>query len=296
MLVHRPLVDSKARPTRQRGAVLVEFGFIAFLMYLLLAVTVDFGRLFFTAQAAQSAANVAAREIGVIELPPDMTLEQALQDPQVQARVYQPEHLVIDLDNIPLGMTLSQFYDTLPVLNQMLRPLMIFDTTGGRRLLRYPGALLGDPTTPSGFTVGIPFVEGRDAQGVETIRWLPVLEEIRNSNFPLESPFSETTPAAMPQRGLVAIRINYPYQAAMLVGHRSGATATTPNMANHNEADPGSVVELNSAPGTVLGDTGEAHPYGGQYGLGRMKAYGKDVRPFRKVMSFPAIFRRQVFD
>ena len=51
--------DSPTRtdtPERQRGAVLVEFAFIALLMYLLMAVTVDFGRLFYSAQAVQDAA------------------------------------------------------------------------------------------------------------------------------------------------------------------------------------------------------------------------------------------------
>jgi hypothetical protein len=280
----------------QRGAVLVEFAFVAILMYLLLATTVDFGRLFFTAQAVQDAARTTARELSVIPLPPSMTLEQALQDPKVRARVFQPEHLVIDLDDIPGGLTLDQFYDTLPVLNQMLRPLMIFDDTGGRRLLRYPGALLVDPTTPSGYTVGIPLVEGRDARGVETIRWVPVLEEIRNANFPAQSPFSMTTPAAMPQRGLVAIRINYPFQAAMLVGHRSAGAPTTPNMDLHIQADPAGVVQTNAAPGALLPDTGEANPYAGPYGLGRMYAYAQDVRPFRRLLSAQAIFRREVFN
>ncbi len=282
----------------QRGAILVEFAIVAFLMYLILAVTVDFGRLFFTAQAVQDAARTTAREISVIPLPPDMTLEQALQDPVVRARVYQPEHLVIDLDAIPGSVTLQQFYDTLPVLNQLLRPLMIFDTSGGRRLLRYPGALLTDPSTPSGLTVGIPYVEARNDSFVETIRWVPVLEEIRNSNFPLESPFSLTTPAAMPQRGLVAIRINYPYQAAMLTGHASAGTPTTPNIDNRILSDDGAVTQLNAAPGGLIAPPpgGQGGPYAGSFGLGKLYSMGEEIRPFRKLMSAQAIFRREALN
>ena len=282
---------------RQRGAILVEFGFIAILMYLLLAVTVDFGRLFFSAQAVQDAARATARELGVIPLPPDMTLDQALQDPTVRARVFQREHLVIDLDNIPGGLPLEDFLDSLPVLNQMLRPLMIVDHGGGRRLMRYPGALLTDPTTPSGYTVGIPFVEGRDAEGREQIRWVPILEEIRNPAFADQSPFSMTTPAAMPQRGLVAIRINYPYQAAMLAGHlQAPGGPTAPNVSRRIQADDGAVVETGPAPGGAVADDGAAGVYAGRYGLGRMYAAGQTVRPFRKLLSAQAIFRREVLD
>ncbi len=293
----RNVATHHARASSQRGAVLVEFGFVALLMYLLLAVTVDFGRLFFTAQAVQDAARSTARELAVIPLPPDMTLDQALQDPAVRARIFQREHLVIDLNAIPGGVPLETFLDGLPVLNQMLRPLMIVDHSGGRRLMRYPGALLTDPTTPSGFTVGIPYVQGRDAEGRETLRWVPVVEEIRNPAFPTASPFSMTTPAAMPQRGLVAIRINYPYQAAMLSGHLQAAGGpTAPNVANRIQADDGAVVETNAAPGGFVADGGEAGVYAGSYGLGRLYAAGETVRPFRKLMSAQAIFRREVFD
>ncbi len=289
------------RSIRERGAVLVEFGFIALLMYLIIAVTVDFGRLFFTAQAVQDAARASAREIAVIPLPPDMTFEQALADPKVRARVYDPDHLVIDLDNIPGGLTLQQFNDQLPVLNKMLRPLMIFDSSNGRRLLRYPGALLTDASTPSGLTVGIPYVEGRDAQGVETIRWVPVIEEIKNPNFPAASPFSMTTPAAMPERGLVAIRINYPYQAAMMSAYQSSGlppgAPRPPNLSNRIQAIDGSVTELNAAPGDgFVPDSGLAGPYAGKYGLGRMYVAGDTVRPFRRLLTAQMIFRREVFE
>lgn len=281
---------------RQRGAVLVEFGFVAFLMYLLLAVTVDFGRLFYTAQAVQDCARATARELSVIPLPASMTLEQALNDDRVRQRVFQREHVVVDLDNIPGGLGLQDFLDSLPVLNQMIRPLMIFDRVGGRRLLRFPGALLTDPTTPSGFTVGIPYVQGRGADGTETITWVPIIEEIRNPNFPGESPFSLDTPAGMPERGRVAIRINYPFQASMLSGFmQSSQGPLAPNVNNRIQANDGGVSQTNAAPGGLVGGT-EAGPYAGAYGLGKMYSHAEEVRPFRRLLSAQAIFRREVFD
>lgn len=285
------------RGRSERGAVLVEFGIVVFVVYLLLAVTIDFGRLFFTAGAVQDAARATARELAVIPLPAGMSLQQALQDPKTRARIYQPEHLVIDLDRVPGGLPLQDFLDGLPVLNQTLRPLMIFEKVGDRRLLRYPGALLLDPSTPSGFTVGIPYVVGRDAQGVETIRWVPILEEIRNPAFPDVSPFRLDTPAEMPQRGLVAIRINYPYQASMLSGYRGSPTVPpSPNVSRPVHADDTGVVQLNGAPGGLLPSGSDAGPYAGTFGLGRLYALGREVRPVRKLLSAQAIFRREVFE
>jgi hypothetical protein len=281
----------------QRGAVFLEFAFVALLMYLLLAATVDFGRLFFSAQALNDAARVTAREISVIPLPADMTLTQALADPKVRQRVYQPEHLVIDLDAIPGGLALEDFLDSLPVLNQALRPLMIYDRLGDRRLLRYPGALVVDGSTPSGLTVAIPLVVGRDGSGVETIRWVPVIEEITNPNFPGESPFSLNTPEAMPQRGLVAVRINYPFQGALLAGHQSSPLGPlAPNVSYRIQADDGSVTQQGTPPGTLAAGSGPAGPYTGPYGLGKLYSFAEEVRPFRRLLSAQQVFRREVFD
>ncbi len=281
---------------REGGSVLVEFAFVAFLMYLLIAVTVDFGRLFYTAAVVNDVARVTARELAVLPLPAGMSLDQALADPVARQRVFQPEHLVIDLDNIPGGVPLQTFLDSLPVLNKMLQPLMIFDAVGGKRLLRYPGALLTDPTTPSGYTVGIPFVEGRAPDGTEIVRWVPVVEEIKNPDFPGVSPYRLDTPAGMPERGLVAIRINYPYQAAMLGGFRESPLGPgASNVAYRIQANDAGVTQLNAAPGGLTGGS-QAGPYAGAYGLGRLYSHAEAVRPFRKLLSAQAICRREVFD
>jgi hypothetical protein len=196
-----------------------------------------------------------------------------------------------------------------------------------RNLLRYPGALLSDTTgapcsaigpngqaAATGFTVGIPLVNARDAAGIETITWVPVLEEIRpaqDAGCPSRGPFSlvylstlddcgplEADP--LPDRGLAAVRVNYPYQAATLSGFRrmppTDSDPLPPNWANVITADDASVQETNAAPGGVVEDSSTVGTYSGQFGLGVQLAFaGKTVRPFRKLVSAQAIYRREVF-
>ena len=278
------------------GTVLVEFALVTLVFYLLLAGTIDLGRMVFAAQVIQDAARVAARELSVTVLPADTTFEAALADAGVSARIFDPGKLVIDLDLYPDNASLQAAIDSLPVVNRALWPLMTTETVtiGGmpRRLLRYPGALLGDASTPSGFTVMIPRVSARHSSGVETIdRWLPVLEEIR-SGAPSSGPFSLSSTG--PQQGLAAVRINYPFQGALLSGFM-----------NHGEPfEAGTVIVASDADvtapdppaGTVTVDTDDPSGiYAGPYGLGRQLALVQTVRPFRKVLAAQAIFRREVF-
>jgi hypothetical protein len=192
--------------------------------------------------------------------------------------------------------------------------------------VRYPGALLSDDAglacsaigpngeaSPTGLTVGIPLVNTDN--GGESITWVPVLEEIRpadNSDCPTRGPFSLVYLAAQddcgaldvdpsPTRGVAAIRVNYPYQAAMLSGFRSTPpTITDPfpsNITNPILADDGSVQENNATPGGLLDDGGAVGTYAGPYGLGRQLALaGRVVRPFRRLVSAQAIQRREVFE
>ena len=191
--------------------------------------------------------------------------------------------------------------------------------------MRYPGALLSDTAGlacsavgpngaagPTGFTVGIPFINSDTfGGGGETVTWVPVLQEIRSSqdqDCPARGPFSLLyVPAQddcgsldadpLPDRGLAAVRVNYPYQAGMLTGFRSSfGDPLAPNLSNPIVANEGSVLETNTPPGAQLADDGTLGAYAGPFGLGRQFALGQTVRPFRRLVSAQAIYRREVFE
>jgi hypothetical protein len=115
---------------------------------------------------------------------------------------------------------------------------------------------------------------------------------------------------------MVAIRLNYPFQAATMAGYQppplDANGETLPNLGQPMLADDGGVTTTNSpsgggtptAPDSPPVDTqaGAAYsgPYGGTYGLGEMGLYGGTtfggtVRPFRRVISAQAVFRREIF-
>lgn len=281
----------------QRGGVLIEFAFLSLVFYVLVALVVDIGRMIVSAQVLQDAARVAARELSLVPLPAAMTFEEALEDPTVMAQVFNPDFLVIDQDAFSSDEEFQDFLGQLPAVNQMLRPLMIFEQIGGRRLLRFPGALLNDPLASTGLSVAIPRVVARGSDGVETIQWVPVLEEITNGSFSLAVADPENPP---PQRGLVAVRINYPFQAATLSGFQQSSEGLfEPNLTNRIQADDTSVEAINEPPsGTPfeVGELPEVGTYGGIYGLGGQLAFaGETLRPYRKLLSAQAISRREVF-
>ena len=276
----------------ERGGDLLEFALTALALYLLLAFILDFGRLIFTAQAVQEAARVAARELALVPLPAATTFAAALQDPAVLANVYDPGKLVILVtDDATFQLALA----SLPVVNKALVPLMIHETIGGAEYLRYPGALLNDPSSPSGFAVGIPRVVSRGADGVETIEWMPPIEEILSDPAdPATGPFSVASPG--PQQGLVAIRVNYPFQAATLSGFQQGPDGPFEPGGTAILANDAGVTQQNALPAgqTTANLTGEIGPYGGTYGLGGQLAWAQTRRPFRKLLTAQAIFRREV--
>lgn len=283
----------------QSGQVLIEFALISLVFYLLMAATIDFGRMIFTAQMLQDAARVAARELALTPLPAASTFEDALAEPQVLQRVFDPNQLVVDLDAYPDSATLDAYLASLPLVNQALRPLMINDrvNVGGveRNLLRFPGALLSNSLAPSGFSVGIPRVAARGSDGTETIEWVPVLSEVRSDPAdPASGPFSLASVG--PQRGVAAISINYPFQAALLSGFlQNAAGPLEPNIANPIVAEDAGVTELNAPPsGTTIGLDPVPGIYSGTFGLGHQLALVNTLRPYRKLLSAQAIFRREV--
>jgi hypothetical protein len=328
-------VPSKHRRRRhpRSGQSLVEFAVVALVLYLLLAATIEFGRIMFASQALQSAADLCARELSRTPLPPVLSFEEALIEESplgsgmrpVKDNIYDPHYLVLDLDTLAGRPTLQALVADLPVVNQQLVPLMVPAQVGGRRLLRYPGALLEDNDNsddpadpePAGFLVAVPLVESRDADGVETIRWVNVVEDIQQGDeAALLGEHDRTDPfnIVSAHRGLVAVRINYPFQAATLSSFRTSPDGPfEPNIAFPNIANDGGVTELNAPPGgtpiapdvpidPATGQPRYAGTYGGAYGLGEQGALnspqlaaGFPLRPFRRVLSAQAIFRREVF-
>ena len=320
---------------RERGAALVEFALVSLVLYLLLAGTIEFGRLMFDANALQDVARVAARELALAPVRANATFDYALScdattDPDclvdLKSRIFDPACLVVDLSDPAVSGDPDGFFAAMPVVNRALRTLMITEPQRPN-LLRYAGALMSDSSgtacsaigpngqaAATGLTVGIPLVETRDASGGESITWVPVLQEIRaagDAECPSRGPFSlvyiatnddcgalQADPLA--DRGLAAVRINYPYQAATLSGFQpavpTDADPLPPNIGNFISAEDGSVQELNAAPGGTI-DDGAIGPYAGAFGLGRQLALaGRTVRPFRKLISVQAIYRREVVE
>jgi len=307
------------RPRRhlRTGQSLVEFAVVSLVLYMLLAAILTFGHMLYVAQGLQGAADLAAREISRTPLPAEATLEAVLADGSLVG-VYSEDNLVFDLDTLGPGQ--SFFEDIVsgwPVLNQQLATMMIvdrpdFDGDGkpDRHFIRYPGALLVDATKTSGYTVGIPLVITRAADGVETIRWINVVEEVEptDTNDPRHDPFSVANTVT---RGIVALRINYPFQSASMSSFRHDETQPgfpfDATVGRPNAADDGDVAQLNSAKGGLTGAPLEADgiyagTYGGQFGLGAQGALavaqltgGRAVRPFRRVISAQAIYRREIF-
>lgn len=294
---------------RRRGNALLEFALVSLVLYLLLAGTVEFGRALFVAQGLQDAARVAARELALTPLPAQATWEEALADERVREQVFAEEFLVVDLATIDtstgaaIGADPAAFFARAPLLNRALWPHMIVETVdlgaGPQRLLRYPGALVLHPgldpdrnQANPGLSVLIPVLAYDPSTGQEQgLSWVQVVEQVAGaqSEFPLRADGG----------GLVQLRVNYPFQAAALTFHGPGADPTDPfdpNLGQPVEADDAAILADPTPIGTTLVAGGsEDGAYGGVYGLGRLRALGQEVRPFRRVLSGQAIFRREVF-
>lgn len=269
-------------PRPRRGGVTVEFALIALALYLVIAGMLSLGRWMAVQQAAQDTARFAAREMALYPLPAESTFALALADPGFRAAVYDPDYLVVDLGLTPPGDALEQFFADMPVVNRALRPLMITSdvaTPGGqRRLLHMPGAIVSSATSPTGLSVVVPRVASRDpVTGAEVIERADVLEEI-------SAPGAEGS-FAVARGGIAGLRLNVPFQSATLVAYLPA---------------PGSAgvpIDAVDAPSdfTIIGPGPDgAGPYSGSLGLGSLEAFGRQVRPFRRLVAAQALFRREV--
>ncbi len=276
--------------------MLVEFALVALVLYLILAATMDLSRSVLAGQVIQSAADTLARELAEAPLPPTATLEEALECDYVKTRIFDEAALVIDLTEHPPGEALDAYFDTLPVVNQMLRPVMITERMGDTLLLRYPGALFTDGE--GAYAVRIPEVLARDEGGAETdLAWHRVVEEIPSASG--GSLFGVDAPGDQPPT--VAVRILYPYQAATMSAFDPNGSGKP--FEDFIEADD-SQASGPSEPGlTAVGGEG-AGAYAGPLGLGWHYAFGLDpdtgeprkVRPFRKLLRAQAVRWRTIYD
>jgi hypothetical protein len=268
----------------------VEFAMVSFILYMLMVVLLDLGRASLATQTIQSAADVFATELARAPVPATNTFEEALDEEYVSTTIYDEDFLVVVLDeNHDTQAELDDFFAGLPIVNQVLRPLMIRDTLPdgmGTEVLRYPGAILAKQGSASGFTVMIPLVQYPSAAAGETIlEWLPVIQEVLpSSQAPSNFPINSTGPFP----GFVNVRIHYPYQAAAMSAFDGNVII---------EGEDSAVTDSATLPdGTSMPawpDDSAPGPYSGPYGLGHHYAFVKKVRPYRKVLSIQAAARRE---
>ncbi len=264
------------RPQFRSGQSLVEFAVIALVMYMLLAAIVTFGHMLYVAQGLQSAVDLAAREISRTPLLADETLETLITNGSLDA-VYSKNFLVYDRSNLGTQNFFSDVVPTWPVVNQQLALMMIVDGD----YIRYPGALISDSDTPTGFTIRIPLVS-TSGDGGETITLVDVIEEIASPTDP--DPFRVSSPSG----GIVALRMNYPFQAAAMSSFRPNPDGTfEPTLGSQVATDDDS----NVGSGGIYSGT-----HGGENGLGVQGALGQRVRPFRRLITAQAIYRREIFE
>ncbi len=307
----RPHCDHRREGKRWRtvraGSVLIEFALIALVLYLILAATLEFGRALFGAQIVQQATDVMAREISRTPLSPVATLQQVLNDTtgqydtnfHVKKTIYDARWLVVPFDVVyQHGQSATDFFADKPIVNRLLLPLMIADIADvEHKVLRYPG-LIPDASQPDGFSRNIAVVgsyspgAGPFSGSEQDITTVPVVQEIlpagADPTDPNMSPFSLVSSVQPPSgRGVVALRINYPFQAATM---SATAPNADPSLPNFNVIDSSVDPSLGTIP-----PEGEMGVYSGQYGLGNQRAFGKIVRPFRRLISSQAIYRREVF-
>ena len=119
----------------ERGAALIEFALVSLVLYLMLAGAVEFGRLMFGANVLQDAARVAARELALAPIRANVSLDYALScnpldEPvnclvDLRRRVFDPACLVVDFSDPAVSPDPDGYFAAMPVVNQVLRSLMI---------------------------------------------------------------------------------------------------------------------------------------------------------------------------
>ena len=314
------------RARRTAGAVLVEFAIISLVLYLMIAAVLTFGSALWVGQNLQQVVDVGAQEIARLPLPADAELGLSVERPlstapiaadsaDFRGEIYDERHLIIAPVQLA-GRTLLEYADEeLPLINRLLIPLLIWDPAyGDDGAWRYPGTIVLN-TERSIDTVLVPIVDNTAG----TVQWVAPVEEIQvdhdgDISTATIGPFSLVQPPAgdLPSNfvpGVVALRVNYPFQsAAMSSFGRSPAGDDEPNIdlvisADDSALTPAALSRYALVVGSNAYVDGQPSTHAGRYGLGRqialpwnrdnIRQYG--VRPYRRVISTQAVYRREVF-
>jgi len=292
--------------TPRRGQALVEFAFLIVLLVVIIGATLSFGLFFFQANVLQQAVDVTAQEIARMPFSPTAELglgnlssdtdpgTVVMYDPQFQSQIYDEQYLVIH-DSEWSGSDFQTYVDTLPLLNRLLATVMVRDETYAEGVTRYPGAIVRNIHTGEE-TVLIPLISYAEG-GAETLaQWVAPVEEIRPNGIGPYSVIANDPSNSSFVPGMVALRINYPAQSTTLM-NRTGDGGQNIVLADDSalsDGDTGTNYSL-----VVPAEAGAADTtiHSGRFGLGRQAALliESGVRPYRKVMSVQAIYRREVF-
>ena len=195
-------------------------------------------------------------------------------------------------------------------------------SNGGFWVTRYPGTLVQN--CDDELTVLIPIVDyNPDGSGEVILEWVAPVEEMRIDHdddpgtarvgpFSLDKPsgFTSSDTEASFLTGMVALRINYPAQSTTLLNRidledpvqnpdgkrgqiivRAGGTSIGPDATLDGYTLANVAGRISPASGRPGSD-----PNAGRYGLGELEALQQIIRPYRKVMTFQAIYRREVFN
>jgi hypothetical protein len=348
---HRGESVARARVTRARvthvrvphvraGQALMEFAFVAFISVILIGMAFAYGLLLLNANVLQQAADAGAMDLSRLPLPYDVEFPELGQTgysstdpegttagggpnlfslPDFRNQIFDERLLVLDVDALPApdpGQRWEEAYlSDAPLINRLLAPLMIFDQIGDRRFYRYPGTVVENVGTGE-LTVLIPVLtRGADGE-LSSVQWRAVVEEIRDSSG--RGPLSYTADSVL--QGVVALRINYPYQAGNLIAYQArladGSYTTDPGtILDAEEGVSNSALLAEEAELALDGtlpdgyalfapDTDQSGTHAGPYGMGRMWArFGNSaasqpvmIRPFRRVLSAQALYRRELLD
>ncbi len=326
-LVQQPIDSRRGRRLRhvqfvyashRSGQALIEFAVIAFVLTLLLGAMLTFGFMLFGANVLQQAADVGAMEFARHPFTPTGTFSDGLDN----SGLFDPEYLVCEIggsdttqEDLPATYTEADYQalqNRMPMINRLLFSLYIYDRD--LNAIRYPGTVVTRDSN-SELTVLIPIVGfgNRDANtGVETIsEWRAVVEEILPDGATAGAYSVTSTTTGQLDAGMVALRINFPYQSGALVAYQqqdSGGTVLRTTDALGRDDMTNVFVEANDAAVTAAAlpagfsltnppadNTIDGLPHRGTYGLGSMQAFATTVRPYRKVLTAQGIYRREVF-